>query len=152
MLPERRSHLGTWPVTYRPRTKIGHQRPAIPFSNPNRLIEPRHVIAALFSPFQTCLASVPNVLFEPMTINVVACAFIARWIILLDRDEYRRFAAFVFSPACFARVTFASEAALCSFLEDVLLCTLKARCKRVLDGDSILKTSYCHWTNLNTSA
>ena len=91
-----------------------------------------------------------------MTINVVACAFIARWIILLDRDEYRRFAAFVFSPACVARVTFASEAALYSFLEprteDVLLCTLKARCKRVLDGDSILKTSYCHWTNLNTSA
>jgi hypothetical protein len=80
-----------------------------------------------------------------MTINVIACAFITRWIILLDKDEYRRFAAFVSSPACFACVTFASEATLCSFLEsrieDGPLCTLKARCKWLLDRDSILKAS-----------
>src|SRR5271163_5064611 len=44
------------PVTYHPRTKTGEQRQAFPFSNPNRLIEPRHIIAAPFSPFQTCLA------------------------------------------------------------------------------------------------
>jgi len=91
-----------------------------------------------------------------MTIKVIACAFIARWIILLHRDEYRRFAAFVFGPTCFAPVTFASEATSCSFLEskteDVPLCTLKARCKWMLDRDSILKTRWRHWTNLKTLA
>jgi hypothetical protein len=44
-----------------------------------------------------------------------------------------------------ACVTFASEATLCSFLEsrteDGPLCTLKARCKWLLDRDSILKAS-----------
>jgi hypothetical protein len=84
-----------------------------PFSNPNWLFEPRHVIAAYLSLLQACLASVPNVLLEPMAIPVFACTSIARWIILLDRGDrddrddtgaIQRFAALKLYPTFDARI------------------------------------------------